>query len=162
MEPPTTQPPHHTLFRLSEPLVRAWWRVSRGVTLGARVVAVDEAGRIALVRHVYKPGWHFPGGGVERGERAADAARRELQEEAHAVPEAPLLLLGVYANFAEHPGDHLLLYRTRARSLGPRRSDQEIAEVGWFAPDETPAGATPGTRRRIAELYDGAPPSADW
>ncbi len=152
----------HALFRLSEPLVRQWWRIHRGVTLGARVVAVDGDGRVALIRHVYKPGWHFPGGGVERGEHAADAARRELEEEAHAVLEGALELVGLYANFVEHPGDHLLLYRGRASSLGPRPSDAEIAEVGWFEPHGAPADVTDGTRRRLRELFAGAPRSADW
>jgi 8-oxo-dGTP pyrophosphatase MutT (NUDIX family) len=155
-------PTHHALFRLSQPLVRAWWRVHRGVTLGARVAAEDEQGRVALVRHVYKPGWHFPGGGVERGESAVDAALRELEEEANAVVEGPLALVGFYVNFEEHPGDHLALFRARARSLGSRPRDSEIAEVGWFAPAEAPADLTPGTRRRLAELHAGAPVSAAW
>jgi 8-oxo-dGTP pyrophosphatase MutT (NUDIX family) len=152
----------HALFRLSEPMVRAWWRISRGVTLGARVAAADSEGRVALIQHVYKAGWHFPGGGVERGESAEAAARRELAEEANAVVEGTLELVGVYANFAEHPGDHILLYRGRARSLGPRAPDQEVAAIGWFAPDEAPVDVTPGTRRRLAELFAGAPTSPDW
>jgi ADP-ribose pyrophosphatase YjhB (NUDIX family) len=155
-------PTHHALFRLSEPLVRAWWRVNRGVTLGARVAAEDDQGRVALIRHAFKPGWHFPGGGVDRGERAADAARRELEEEANAVLEGPLLLVAVYANFVEHPGDHLVFFRARARSLGARAPDREIAEVGWFAPGAIPEDATPGARRRVAELYAGAPAALDW
>jgi ADP-ribose pyrophosphatase YjhB (NUDIX family) len=151
-----------TLFRLTEPAVRVWWRMHRGMTLGARVVAVDAEGRVALVRHVYKPGWHLPGGGIERGERAEDAARRELEEEANAVVDGPLELFGIYANFDELRGDHLLLYRARARSLGTRTPDLEIAEAGWFAPAAAPQDVTAGTRRRLAEVFGDAPRSPDW
>jgi ADP-ribose pyrophosphatase YjhB (NUDIX family) len=152
----------YALFQATEPFVRLWWRVNRGMTLGARVAAVDGEGRVALIRHVYKRGWHLPGGGVERGERAEDAARRELAEEAHAVAEGPLELFGVYANFTAFSGDHVLIYRTRARSLGVRPADREIAEVAWIHPERPPEDATAGTRRRLAELFLGAPRSADW
>jgi ADP-ribose pyrophosphatase YjhB (NUDIX family) len=150
------------LLRLTEPLIRLRWRLTRGMTLGARVAAVDAEGRVALIRHVYKAGWHFPGGGIERGERAEEAAVRELREEANAALEGPLELWGVFANFEELRGDHLMFYRARARSLGPRKPDLEIAEVGWFRPDSPPEGATPGTLRRLAELFDGAPRDLDW
>ncbi len=152
----------YALFQATTPLIHLWWRVNRGTTLGARVAAVDDQGRVALIRHAYKLGWHLPGGGVERGERAEDSARRELEEEAHAVAEGPLELFGVYANFSSFAGDHVLIYRTRARSLGFRPPDQEIAEVAWVRPEEAPADTTPGTRRRLAELFAGAAPSIDW
>ena len=54
-------------------LLHVYFAVSRGMTLGVRAACFDEAGRIFLVRHTYVPGWHLPGGGVERGETALDA-----------------------------------------------------------------------------------------
>jgi len=33
------------------PVFRTWWRFSRAATLGVRVVACDEAGRVLLVKH---------------------------------------------------------------------------------------------------------------
>jgi 8-oxo-dGTP pyrophosphatase MutT (NUDIX family) len=54
----------------------------------ARVLLLDGADRLLLVRSALSPGahnapygWFAPGGGVEDGEGLADAAARELQEE---------------------------------------------------------------------------------
>ena len=112
----------HAWYAFTTPLVQQWWRMSRGVTLGVRVAAIDEAGRVALIRHTYRPGWHLPGGGVDRGENAEEAARRELAEEANAVVEGSLELLSVHSNFTEMRGDHVLFYKGRGRSLGVRRA----------------------------------------
>ena len=45
----------------------------------ARVLLVDAADRLLLVRSGHA--WFVPGGGVEEGEKLADAAARELREE---------------------------------------------------------------------------------
>lgn len=144
------------------PLLRVWWRSTRGMTLGARVLACDGAGRVGLVRHTYTEGWHLPGGGVERGERAEEAARRELEEELGVTAFGPLRLIGVYANFRWFRGDHVLLYRFDGAEPAPRPPDREIEAVGWFAPDALPEAATPATRRRVAETFFQAPPTLDW
>ena len=54
--------------------------LKRRLTLGARVMLVD-GDKVYLIRHTYAPGWQFPGGGVEPGESAEEAAAREVSEE---------------------------------------------------------------------------------
>lgn len=59
---------------------------ARGARLAACVLAVDAQGRVLLTRRQRSmrsfPGaWVLPGGGVDAGERAVDAAVRELEEE---------------------------------------------------------------------------------
>ncbi len=144
------------------PLFRTWWRFSRPMTLGVRAIALDDAGRVLLVRHTYSPGWHFPGGGVEHGENTADAAARELMEEGGVEPTTPVKLIGFYANHANFPNDHIALYRAETWKPCAPKENGEIAERGFFAINALPEGVRVGTRRRIAELFESARPSAEW
>lgn len=144
------------------PVFRAWWRLQRPMTLGVRTLVTDDAGRILLVRHGYAHGWHLPGGGVERGETAAEAAVREAAEEGGIEAMSAPVLLGFYSNHAIMPNDHIAFYRIDEwRACAPRRG-REIVERGFFARTALPEGATPGTKRRLAEVFDGAPLSTKW
>lgn len=137
-------------------------RLRHGMTLGVRVLAVDEAGRILLVKHGYTPGWHLPGGGVDLGESAPEAARRELKEEANVEAEGDLVLAGVYFNPRVGGRDHVVLFHAGRLMVGPRpKPGMEILSAEFFAPDALPGDATTGTLRRIAE-WRGAPVSERW
>ena len=144
------------------PLFQLWWRMRRGTTLGVRIIAENEAGEVVLVRHTYIGGWHLPGGGVEAGETAALSATRELEEEAGMRAKQPPTLVGVFSNHAVFKGDHILLFHTRELEACAPNSAGEIEEIGWFAPDELPQDASPGTRRRLAEFYQKRHVSQEW
>lgn len=140
-----------------------YWRFQRGLTLGVRGLARDGEGRVFLILHSYTPGWQLPGGGVEVGETALDALARELAEEANLTPTAPPRLHGLFHNGHVSARDHVAIYVIDAFAQpGLPAPNREIAACGWFAPDDLPAGTTPGTRRRIAEIRDGRPPTAAW
>ena len=74
--------PFELFRRPFEPLIRrvlhAYWRFSRGLTVGVRAVIFDGEGRVFLVKHTYLAGWHLPGGGVETGEALLAALERCL------------------------------------------------------------------------------------
>lgn len=143
--------------------LRPLWRLTRGLTLGAQGVVIDARSRVLLVRHGYRPGWHFPGGGVERGETIADALARELREETGIVLTAPAELHGMFSQGRKFPGDHIAVYIVRAWEQ-PRTPppNMEIAEQGFFALDDLPSGTTAGTAARLAEIFDGADPGEMW
>lgn len=146
----------------TRPLVYAWFRWNRGLTLGVRGLVTDAEGRVLLIQHTYIPGWYMPGGGVERGETAQLALIRELQEEAGIRVLGRPRLLSVHSNEVRHPGDHVLVYRVDAWEPCAASAQGEIHEVGWFAPDALPAEISPGTHRRIAEALEGVEGDPSW
>lgn len=133
------------------------------VTLGAQGLIVDDASRVLLIRHGYRPGWHFPGGGVERGEEIEEALARELFEETGTVITQPAKLIGIYSHFDDYPGDHIVLFMVRywRRDTVPK-PNAEIAEQRFFALDELPEGLAPGAHRRLKEIFDGIAQSTVW
>ena len=146
---------------LLTPLFRACWRFKRPMTLGVRGIALDGAERVMLVRHTYTPGWHLPGGGVERGETADRAMRKEFAEEAGLSIEGPMSLLGVYLN-PVFQGDHVLLFRAHGWRPCDSDSEGEIAERGFFALDALPSDTVGAARRRLNEVFLGAAISQHW
>jgi 8-oxo-dGTP pyrophosphatase MutT (NUDIX family) len=149
--------------RLRDRVFQSWWRLSRSLTLGVRGVVVNEAGLVLLVRHTYTPGWHLPGGGVEKRETAALSMQRELKEEAGIEAElGAIKLLSVHANHSFFPNDHVLVYRVDAWTQGQATSRGEIAEVRFVDPLTPPEGVSPATRRRLNEIFAGADTSELW
>ena len=146
----------------TRPLVYAFFRVARGLTLGVRAVVTDQEGKVLLIQHTYIKGWYLPGGGVERGETAELAVVRELQEEAGVRALSRPRLVSAHSNEILHPGDHVLVYRIEAWETCASNAAGEIHAVGWFDPHDLPEGTTRATRRRIAEALHGEEPDAMW
>lgn len=133
----------------------------KGLTLGVRALVRDEAGRLLLIRHSYLPGWHFPGGGVEFGETASEAVRRELAEEGGVALAGDPRLIGLFRNPEWTPGDHVAFFAADAWSACPRRWGVEIEAAEFFDPTALPQSVHGSVRRRLAEAA-GQPPSAVW
>jgi ADP-ribose pyrophosphatase YjhB (NUDIX family) len=153
-------PPPRNLITLG---LNRYWRLTRGLTIGAQGAVIDAAGHLLLIRHTYRPGWHFPGGGVERRETVEEALARELMEETGVLLTGKPELFGVYANFQVLPSDHVALFIIRhwqQPHIPP--PSREIAEQGFFAKDALPPGLNESTYARIRELFEGEPKSHLW
>lgn len=146
----------------TRPLVYAFFRFKRGLTLGVRAVVTNEDGKVLLLQHTYVHGWYLPGGGVERGETAELAVVRELEEEAGVRALSRPRLVSAHSNEVLHPGDHVLVYRIDAWETCASNAAGEIHAVGWFDPHDLPEETTRATRRRIAEALHGEEPDAMW
>jgi len=143
--------------------LQRYWRYSRGLTLGAQGAVLDADNRVLLIRHTYRPGWHFPGGGVERGETVEDALGRELAEEAGVTLTGAPELFGLYANHHFFPGDHIALFVVRAwRQDAVPPPNREIAEQALFPCDALPDTINPPTRQRIREIVSAEPRTPHW
>ena|SRR3569833_1977780 len=116
---------------------------------GVKAMVVTSAGHIVLVRHSYMAGWHFPGGGLKRGETPEQAVVRELGEE-----------IGLLRwDAIEQDEDSVDL--TDPRCTGPApfnvtgaeyrfRTSLEIEAAGEFAPDALPEDCPASVKRHVA------------
>jgi 8-oxo-dGTP pyrophosphatase MutT (NUDIX family) len=151
--------------RLVTKAMQRYWRLTRALTLGAQGCVIDRHNRVLLIRHTYRPGWFFPGGGVEKAETVETALARELWEEAGVELDTtrPPQLFGLYANHERYPGDHIALFVVRDwRQPVPPRPNREIAGHQFVDPQRLPADIHPPTAARIAEIFSGAAKSQVW
>lgn len=136
--------------------------VVRQITLGARCAVIVE-GKVLLVRHGYVAGWQLPGGGVEPGETAEQAAHREVLEETGIEIEGAARLFGLYHATHFTNRDHVALYIASAvRQKRAFAANREIAEMGWFDIGALPQEVSPATRRRLAEIGGEMDISPHW
>lgn len=123
--------------------VKARRRVVRSIapafTVGAVCVIERHDGAVLLVRLSYRQSWGLPGGLLKRGETPADAARREVQEEATLEVD----LLGDPAVVVDAGAQRVdVIFRARpAPGADPgtvRAASPEIVELDWFPLHDLP------------------------
>ena len=113
------------------------------------VVAFDERGHVLLVRHSYgPPRWSLPGGGMNRGERAEQAAAREIREE---LGCGLTDLAAIAASEERIAGSPDMQHVFAARLVGEPVPDmREIVAVELAEPENLPEQCGLRTRQRIA------------
>ena len=116
-------------------------------TVTAGAVVVNEQGRVLLVKHVFRPGsgWGIPGGFINKGEQAEDAARRELREEIGLELDRVEL---AFVRTVEQVNQLEIIFRCSASGT-PRPRNIEIQRVAWFELDELPDDLPQAQRQTI-------------
>ena len=108
----------------------------RQPALAADCVVFDAQGRLLLIRRKNPPfqdQYALPGGFIESGETAEQAAARELAEETGLTAVA-LSLVGVYSDPARDPRQHVvsIAYLVRVADFVPRAGD-DASQVEFVA-----------------------------
>ena len=118
---------------------------NRVVCAGA--VVRDEAGRLLLVQRGHAPSaglWSLPGGRVEPGETAADAAAREVLEETGLEVAVGRLLASVDI------GDYLVHDFAATVIGGELRAGDDASDARWYSDED--AAMLPLTPGLLDEL----------
>ena len=131
-------------------------------------------GKLMLVRRAFAPwrgAWDIPGGFCGPREHPADAAAREVREETGlTVRVGGVLGMWIDTYAPEGPeADKVTLniyFHAVAEGAAEARTDpNEVAEIGWFAPDELPTevafpGHIPAVLRAWRESLEPLPRAA--
>ncbi len=120
----------------------------------AGCAVVNERGEVLLVHQTYGARlWEVPGGVVEPGEAAWDAARRECREEIGAEPLSPHLC-GIY--FLPERDAYVFIFRADDLSGAVSPDGDEIDGFGWFPLERLPAPIASFTVERLRDAVSGA------
>lgn len=110
-------------------------------------VALDDAGRVLLIRRRDNGQWQAPGGVLELEETPEEGVVREVLEETGVHVEVERLA-GVYKNMTK--GVVALVYRCKPLG-GQAGASEEAAETAWMATDSLDELMTPAFAVRVLD-----------
>ncbi|MDQ7785410.1 MAG: NUDIX hydrolase [Desulfomonilaceae bacterium] len=101
-------------------------------------IIIRVEGGIILIERKNPPfGWALPGGFIDYGERAEDAAVREAKEET-SLTVKEIRLFGVYSDPHRDPRHHTLTVVYAGRGEGQPRAADDATRLGIFGPGNLP------------------------
>ncbi|WP_366289736.1 NUDIX domain-containing protein [Paenibacillus sp. AN1007] len=113
------------------------------------IIIIDGQERVLLVHHTYgKKQWSLPGGMVEDGESAWDAAERELKEGIN-ITAKDIEVSGIY--FQPHKNRYIYTFRSHAYEGELEVDNQEIDSYVFFGMDELPRPISSFTVERLKD-----------
>ena len=138
------------VYRLGYPCAQVVWQVTKKRGRGA-TIAVGHDGRLLCVRESYRPRLGLPGGGMNADETPAEAARRELFEEAglDLDPDAFHEYGALGYRLGQRPIEDVLFEVELDQPIEPRVDRREIVWAGYL----TPAAIREAGMQRGLQLY---------
>ncbi len=128
------------------------WGAHEGPRATADVI-IEVGGRIVLVqRKNPPPGWAIPGGFIDPGERAEDAAVREAFEETGLLVTLTGLL-GVYSDPSRDPRGHTISAVYIGRAEGEPAGGDDAAAASLFGEEELPSPLAFDHGRILADYF---------
>lgn len=102
-------------------------------------IIIEIAGKIVLIKRRNPPfGWAIPGGFIDYGESAEDAARREVKEET-GLDIVNLRQFHTYSNPDRDPRHHTISVVFVAQARGKPKACDDATDVGLFDQDALPS-----------------------
>jgi ADP-ribose pyrophosphatase YjhB (NUDIX family) len=128
------------------------------ILVGAAVLVLDEQDRLLMMKRSDIGCWGIPGGGMELGEVAEGAAKREALEETN-LEIGEMRLFGVFSGpdlYFRYPGgDEVynvsIVYMSRDWR-GEIQLNREHTEWNWFAANDIPEDISPPIKPVIEQF----------
>ncbi len=116
-------------------------------------VIIEAGDRIVLVRRKHPPpGWAIPGGFIDAGEKAQDAAVREALEET-GLRVSLTGLLGVYSDPSRDPRRHTISMVYIGIAEGTPSGGDDAAEARLFSERDLPSPLAFDHARILADYF---------
>ncbi|MGW0139489.1 NUDIX domain-containing protein [Streptomyces calvus] len=127
--------------------------------LPVALVALWHGSRVLMAFNRFRQAWELPGGRIDTGETARQAAVRELLEETSHVPHGQLCFVG-FAGFTLAPDERAeygALFTGQVADVSPLfRPNDEIAAIRWWDLRESLPGRLQPLDAHLAELSRNA------
>lgn len=118
----------------------------------AGIIIIDEHDKVLLVHQTYgKKQWSVPGGMVEEGEAAWEAAKRELREEVN-ISVKDTEVSGIY--YQPHKDRYIFNFKATAYEGKLEVDHNEIDQCGFFSLDELPRPISSFTVERLRDAIN--------
>jgi ADP-ribose pyrophosphatase YjhB (NUDIX family) len=117
------------------------------------IIIQTEKGIVLIKRKNPPYGWALPGGFIDYGESAKDAAKREAKEET-SLDVTELKLFNVYSDPERDPRHHTISVVFTAKAFGGKAAPRDDAiEVGFFEQGNLPTPLAFDHAKILADFF---------
>lgn len=109
----------------------------------------SDGDRVLFVKHRDRGTWEFPGGEIEPGETAEEAALREVREE---IGPSPYGHVSLMVRHSMQGVDYSTFLAQVQEPFEPSMADGELEDWVWASPNEPPEPLHPGVRLALGRL----------